>query len=604
MNKKKRFDWWRRQSFARQITITYLILFLVVVVFLMGFSTQYLTRIVENKILEFSHNALHQSSLNIATTLKGYEDSVNQMIIDEKFLGYVNALESDDKTQATSPQIANAKQGLLASMKTFMAYRPMVRSMSVQTEKGDSFSYDKLLIESIYQQVSPIHETYFNELFTQKETDGKEIWKTAQYFDQQGTTQYYLFSFRKKLFNWYEKKEVGAFIMSINEAALADICWEAQISEKISDNYVFIIDSEGTIVSHYNKELIGKSLKQAYPLHEQEAYKQRSGIKKMGQEWVDYDPIDGTDWTMIGVLNNQYIFGKLNDFRYWAIGISMLVAAVMAFLIYYVSRQISKSVKTVVHTMNEVEEGILSAKIKVKKEDRNEITLIAARFNTMMSKINEQMELIRSADQREKELEMRALEAQINPHFIYNTLDCIHWMALDNGEEEISQMLSEFAQIFRYQINDSNGLVPIREEIIYLKKYLFLQKVRFSDSFEYVVSCDELVMDNKIHKMIFQPLIENAIIHGYSNIHYGGFLKIQISEYDETHLVFEISDNGKGMKQEQIDQVFYSSNPNTKSIGVNNVLSRLDVYYGKEYQLEITSGEGRGTRLLIRIPKE
>ena len=193
--------------------------------------------------------------------------------------------------------------------------------------------------------------------------------------------------------------------------------------------------------------------------------------------------------------------------------------------------------------------------------------------------------------------------SQIQPHFIYNTLDSINWLAIENGQDEISSMLSQFAQILRYQIQKSNGIVTIQEELGYLEKYLFLQKKRFMDSFEYLIECQEAVKSCRIHKMIFQPLIENSILHGCAKLDYGGFLKIQIQELDETYLKFMIVDNGAGMEPEQARRLF-SEGGSGGSIGIANVLARLKVYYGECYSIHVDSMPGAGTSIEVVIPKQ
>ncbi len=222
----------------------------------------------------------------------------------------------------------------------------------------------------------------------------------------------------------------------------------------------------------------------------------------------------------------------------------------------------------------------------------------------MMHTVNAQMEEIRQAGIREKEAEIRALELQINPHFIYNTLDSINWLAVENEQDEISNMLSQFARILRYQIDKSNKIVTIEQELVYLEMYLYLQKVRFSDSFEFVIQCDELVKYCLIHKMIFQPFVENAILHGFKGISYNGILEILIRNHDESSLVFEIIDNGNGMDAETKNRTIGKQREKTKSIGIENVLNRLDAYYGQEYIFSMESEVGKGTKIKIVIPKK
>lgn len=264
----------------------------------------------------------------------------------------------------------------------------------------------------------------------------------------------------------------------------------------------------------------------------------------------------------------------------------------------------SKYITDIVNTMNKVQGGKLNAKVGIHRDEKNEISQIATHFNIMMNTVNEQMQMVKESGIREKEAEIRALEAQINPHFIYNTLDSINWLAIENDQKEISSMLSKFAQILRYQIQKSNQIVMISEELSYLERYLYLQKVRFMDSFEYVIECQESVKTCKIHKMIFQPFIENAILHGMADVEHGGLLKVQIREQDEERLAFIVSDNGQGMSKEQMEAIFVRRMNAGNSIGVLNVLARLDLYYGSAYSIHVDSSEGKGTTIETVIPRQ
>lgn len=473
--------------------------------------------------------------------------------------------------------------------------------MAVETENGKVFSSDRLQIDSLYQKSPELYDLYFSQVEKQEILQGE--WIPAEYYDRQGTSDYYLFTYRKRLMDFYTARYVGTFLMGVNELVLSDICQEAQITPDRNTNYNFIVDQDNRIVSHYDKSMIGTDIadmdgwEQVAPGDSQDVHLVKENHEDKAVVLVD---IPKTSWRLAGVLDNDYILKEIRNFQkiIWMITICLMVLG--GFFIWILSRRLSASVKQVVNTMKEVRAGEMSAHMEM--EGKNEISIIASQFNKMMKQINNQMDEIKQVSEMKKDAEIRALEAQINPHFIYNTLDSIHWLAIENGEDEISEMLSEFAQILRYQISKSNDVVEIKDEMEYLKKYLFLQKIRFMDNFEYAIDCEEGILDCHIHKMIFQPLIENAIIHGYAHIRHGGFLRIKIYHIDESRICFSITDNGRGMSQEKVGEVF-GEGGSTPSIGVSNVLARLKLYYGDSYRLEVHSEENRGTSIKITIPK-
>lgn len=601
---KRLLGLWKRQTFAKQISMTFICIFLLQLLLVLGIAGGYLSRVVEEKIMDFSKLTLHQASLNISTTIKGYIKAVNQMTIDENFIEYVNQLKSD------TPKInITGKQNLRNEMRTFLSYRQPVRTMAVITDNNKVFSYDRLEIDSIYQEAPKLYDEYFKQINWDDELWKSEKWIGAEFFDRQGTSNYYLITYNKQLYDWYSKKVIGSFFMSIDESILADICLEAQISRNEEDNFLFIIDEDNKIVSHFNKDYLGKEISNIYNWDHELVYDNTMKniniieVENHGRSaFVSVEHIPDSNWRIVSVLDKNYILGETQNFQRMITIVSLILGLFVILLVTYVSKKMSKSIGEIVSTMTNIEEGELSAKIKVSKEEKNEVAIIANQFNKMMKAINDEMELVKISGQKEKEAEIRALEAQINPHFIYNTLDSINWLAIENNQNEISKMLSQFAMILRYQINKSNTLVTIGEEISYLEKYLYLQKVRFNDSFEYMINCEEEVRECKLYKMIFQPFIENAIIHGYENIDYCGLLTVDIKRYDKDYLKFTISDNGKGMSNEMIKAIFVDRENPGNSIGILNVLLRLDMYYGNDYRLEVSNKESGGIIIGIIIP--
>lgn len=403
-----------------------------------------------------------------------------------------------------------------------------------------------------------------------------------------------MFSYGKQVVNLYTNRQVGTGIVSIEESVLNDICTDGQINEDRSVNYLFLTDENGRIISHYDKSRIGRKVEEE--------------ILEKQQEEDHYlilsETVSPVGFRLYSVLNERYIFERLYKLQRMVTLASVLVAAAVFLIMGYISGKMSGAIQELLQTMTRVQEGSLDAKAGIDQDEKNEISQIADHFNVMMKKVNEQMQMVREAGIREKDAEIRALEAQINPHFIYNTLDTINWMAIENDEQEISEMLSRFAQILRFQIQKSNQIITIREEIAYLEQYLYLQKVRFMDNFEYLIECQETIKNCCIHKMLFQPFVENAIIHGLAQKEYGGWIKILVHEKEDGFLTFVISDNGCGMTQEQIHSLFEQRVDSGKSIGIRNVLSRMDLYYGNRYLVSVQSELDRGTVIEVTFPRQ
>ena len=292
----------------------------------------------------------------------------------------------------------------------------------------------------------------------------------------------------------------------------------------------------------------------------------------------------------------------------------ILIAVFSILIILYVLRTISRSIKKITSTMKVVQSGELLAQVKIDTKD--EISIIGDNFNLMMNKINSlipelkhQMKLTFEASDRQRKAEIMALEAQINPHFLYNTLDSINWMAIEKREYEISNMLKSLAQILRYSISESNSMVEISEEVEWLRQYIYLQKTRFDNSFECQINVDESIMHYKIYKLILQPFIENAIIHGFEKIDSGGLLTISIMP-DHGMVRIVIEDNGCGISTEQIrdinkfinEKMSEEIDSKTAGIGIKNALGRIKMYYGNAINVRIENRDPNGTRIILVIP--
>lgn len=574
---------WKRQSFARQLTIVFISIFFVQLIISQVLNTYYLGGVLEQKIAESFEQALRQTSQNIDATVMSHKNLIDQLIIDNEFIRAMKRLDDDSELL-----VRDSKEYLETVMKDFMTYQSDVRCISVKTVGGELFSYDKTQNDLLNQPVSELHKSYYDRDIFDNTKAIKGMWMGTEYLDRRGTKEYYVYSFGKNIYDWYVNRYVGTCIVSIEEDDLSRICQDAAITDDYETNYVFIMDGDGRILSHYDKKMIGRYVV----------------TSSNGKSLVFTDTIGATGWNIVSVLNRDYISKQLKETQKIILILSFFLAVAIAAGVAFVSRRMTKYVKKIIHTMNEIEDGKLSAQVGVNKDEKNEISIIADQFNRMMDKINEQMEMTKQAGIREKEAEIRALEAQINPHFIYNTLDSINWMAIENQQTQISNMLSQFARILRYQIQKSNKIVTIREELEYLEKYLFLQKTRFLHNFEYVIECQESVKECLINKMIFQPFVENAVLHGFADLGYGGLLKIQIRNYDEEHAVFVVSDNGSGMTGEQSDKIFVKRENPGNSIGILNVLARLDLYYGSDYSVKVSSSPGKGTKIETTFPKK
>ena len=312
------------------------------------------------------------------------------------------------------------------------------------------------------------------------------------------------------------------------------------------------------------------------------------------------------------VINVQDTDYALRKFRYMiGIIVCFCVFASIASLLLTLrfSNQVDTSVKPILQAMDQANHGDMEARIKVRGND--EFTRISEQFNYMIEKIHQSNEQEKESLVRVKNAEIKSLEAQINPHFLYNTLDAINWVALDNEEYTISKMLTSLAAILRYSIHKSNEIVEIQDELEYLKKYVYLQQQRFDYSFICTIDVEEGLRHYRIHKLMIQPLLENTLVHAFPGSTGMDEVNIRIGRTGKGDMLeIVVEDNGVGMNPEQVElfnHFDYQKEKIESSIGVRNVITRLKLYYGEQGSFHVESWkepDREGTRITMKIPYE
>ena len=253
--------------------------------------------------------------------------------------------------------------------------------------------------------------------------------------------------------------------------------------------------------------------------------------------------------------------------------------------------------------MSFLEKGDFDVKVRI--HSKNEIGKLAKTFNKMTTRVKKLINDVYIEKINQRELELQMLRNQINPHFLYNTLESMRMVAEYNNIPKISDMAFLLGKILRFGINMNKDIVTIKEEIEYLNYYIKLQNYRFENSFRAIINIDESICDCQIIKLILQPVVENAIYHGLSDRPQDGLIEITTAG-DESNIIFTVKDNGHGMERDTVanlNNYLYDLNNSFKSIGLKNVHKRIQLFYGRDYGITIDSTLGFGTNVKITLPK-
>lgn len=303
-------------------------------------------------------------------------------------------------------------------------------------------------------------------------------------------------------------------------------------------------------------------------------------IKRNVNRWV---------WTNVIALSSLFIF-------------SMLAA-------WIISGSISRPIRELYKMTKSISEGNLDVRIENKNVD--EIAALGRSFNIMTEKIKELLENSIKEQKTLKKTELKLMQAQINPHFLYNTLDTIVWMAEGNKSEEVIEIVKALSSFFRVTLSKGRDLITVQEEVEHIRSYLIIQKIRYRDIMKYDIEIDHELNEYRILKLTLQPLVENALYHGIKNKREGGTIRIRGFKGSENNVIFTVEDDGAGISEERLKNIQAElENDNSKIVikesgfGLNNVHKRLKLNYGPQYGLNIKSEFKKGTLVSVNIPIE
>ena len=363
--------------------------------------------------------------------------------------------------------------------------------------------------------------------------------------------------------------------------------------------YCFLMDTDGNIIYHPQQQLIYSGLKS-----EDTASLAALADGAHADDTVIYclTSIEGSDWRVVGV---SYVDELVNRNVTEMIRLSFLLAIVVlaAALLtsWLLSQLLGRPLRGLASAMESFETDADHFTYRPVGGTR-EVQELSNSFGHMVVRIQELMTTVREEEVNLRKTELKALQAQINPHFLYNTLDSIAWMCEQGRTADAVKMVHALARLFRISISKGHELIPISKEIEHAESYLQIQKYRYKNQFTYEFDADPECLDYLCNKITLQPIIENAINHGLDLMVEEGHIDVRVRQ-DGGDIVFFVQDNGVGMTPEQIEAIMQRGPKDRTGIGIKNVNDRLKIYFGKNYGLHITSEPDVGTCVEIRMPK-
>lgn len=364
--------------------------------------------------------------------------------------------------------------------------------------------------------------------------------------------------------------------------------------------FIFIMDNEGSVV--YSP--VNSTVYRIHPnwVEEDESQPIEKEIEN-DKFQIIYNTIPDIDWKIVGVFSLDETTEVVSKVQGFALIIAVITLIIGSIVSMFFASTITKPIKKLMTLMGKVEEGRLDLRFHTRYND--EVGQLGNSYNHMIQEVERLIELVYTEQKSKREAELKILQAQIKPHFLYNTLDTIQWMAKESKAYKIVEMVSALTTLFRIGLNKGNEFITVEEEIEHVKSYLIIQMTRYESKIEYEIEVDETVKNFQVLKLTIQPLVENAIYHGIRNKRGLGKISINIHSKDNT-LIFSVKDTGIGIEEETLNQLNHSlktmSDEQKKGYGLYNVNERIKLSHGSQYGIEVHSEYTKGTTVIAVLP--
>lgn len=587
MDQKPSFREKIQNKLKYQLIVTFIIT-LVLPSFLMIGTTRIITRaIMHKKINGLVKDNLVSNTQSTDLLFRNYTTMVGTLSSDYQLINKLHIINKTQDPAIVTDQVQELQEQLYLTAFTYSE----IQSIMLVTNDYGAIPY--------YKKGVRVSRNIYNHIVDQAREVASTVGGVLPYGAINKDRQSIYIA--RKVMDLSTLEHLGTLIVCIDPKPVYDLLYNHEISSYARS---MILSSHNQIILSQDQDNIGN-----YILAAQGPQVNNHSIQSYTM------PLRYFEWELAYQVDEALVMKELYRLEYIVSVISIIFLIAMITSIILVSNRFTQSIPTLILAMKQLQKGNFAIKVPV--SSNNEIGKIEETFNYMASHIKHlirentrQYKKLIAATNQTKDAEIRALEAQINPHFLYNTLDSINWMAIEKEEYEISTMINNLAKILRYSISNISRVVTVKDEIDWLEQYLYLQKQRFVNVFDYEIQADTRIYTYKIYKLLLQPLVENAIIHGFAGYQEGGLLRIIIQPFKEDAISIEIQDNGLGLEEESITRINQLLNATdleaiSESIGVANVISRIKLYYGGRGQIRVNSDKtGTTFTLILPIIKE
>ena len=424
------------------------------------------------------------------------------------------------------------------------------------------------------------------------------------YVRMDNKTDYSVFSVARKVLISNSNESIGYLLINMDINKIESICNNVLLGE---GDTIVVFDGNGKVV--YSTSLIDKIKIEEFLYKDLKKNPGRlNSVEINGKKMLAFSSdANFSKWSVVQLFDREYVYKNANTYVVMNIIGTLITSLLAIVLLLIVVKRVIRPVSKISESMKYLESGNFG--IEVKAEGNDEINQLFLSFNSMSKRLKTLINEVYESKLKARDAHMSALQNQINPHFLYNTLESIHMMAEINGDSTVAKMVSSLGKYFRYCIKGGEIMATLGEELEFVNNYVTVQKIRFLHKFKYFVFTNEDLLCKRIPRLIIQPIIENCIVHGFDSSESGFFIMVSAFSKDDTFYI-SIADNGMGIDETTMSQISYECEHETpflqtekiNKIGISNINMRIKTLYGESFGLKVVSIMGVGTEVILSIP--
>lgn len=570
---KKVIHRYKTASLRKQIQTLMIVFMLIPIVLSMTALFGYYSQVLIDKTTAFAVESIRDKAESLSNYLKAYMEPYYLTTIDEDVWKRMREGSYEETVSDSSQMFSMLGESFPSTINDTAQVFCMKKDES-------GFLYVRRPLNRKIIVTENNKERYQDLISLAKASSGKDFLIT-QLYEYNGKN---CIAMSHRIYNYKSKEEFGSIVMVLYQ----DKIWS--ILDEPEDSYISYVlqTGNGTLMS---------------------------GEGQISQEQLNIseksEKVHWTDWKLLYSVDAKRIRQDIGEY---AIVISLLIFLMFFLTVHYVNHLIRRKMgklDMLEHSMNEIRKHEKYELLP--QQNMGELNSLFSGYNKMVNEIIHQKERICQHNEeklkslkKQQEAEIKALELEINSHFVYNTLNAINYVAVVHSDYETSDLIKVFANVLRYMTERRYQLVTLRQEIEWLEQYLFLQRSRFSESFDYEVKVQPQMEVVKIRKLLLQPFVENAVVHGLMGIKYKGKIVIECAEGEDGNLEIIISDNGNGIPEETLKRLrnmdSVEAEEENLGLGMSNTCYRMKLYYGEAFRISVDSHMGQGTRVKLILP--